>query len=295
MFRTSSLAVALALALSASAAAGADKIKVLIIDGQNNHDWRATTPVIKSFLEDSGRFVVEVSSHLKEGDKPGKVETVPFPPDLGKYAVVLSNYNGKPWPDEFQKSFEERIKSGGLGLVVFHAANNSFTPWTEFNRMIGMGWRGNSFGDNLYLDAAGKQIRVSKGTGRGAGETGMHAFPVIIRDADHPITKGLPREWMHSDDQLVHGLRGPAENVHVLATAYSDPAKRGTGEHELMMWTVDYGKGRIFHTPMGHGVVSVRCVGFATILQRGTEWAATGTATIALPANFPTADKTSLR
>jgi len=286
--------IAVLLTMNALFAAADEKIKVLIIDGQNNHDWRATTPVIKRFLEDSGRFSVDVSSHLKEGDKPGNVkETTPFPPDLARYSVVVSNYNGKPWPEAFQQSFEEHLKTGKIGLVVFHAANNSFSGWGEFNRMIGMGWRGNTFGDNIYVDAAGKQIRVNKGAGRGAGETGMHAFPVVVRDAEHPITRGLPREWMHTADQLVHGLRGPAENIHVLATAFSSPDKRGTGEHELMMWTVEYGKGRVFHTPMGHGVVSVRCVGFATILQRGAEWAATGKVTQSLPANFPTADKTS--
>src|ERR1043166_7193006 len=90
-------------------ATGADdaKIKLLIIDGQNNHNWRAPTPVVKQVLEQSGRFIVDVSSNLKEGDKPGTIkDTVPFPPDLGKYAVVVSNYNGAPWPAEFQKSLE---------------------------------------------------------------------------------------------------------------------------------------------------------------------------------------------
>src|SRR5689334_7364722 len=72
-----------------------NKIKVIIIDGQNNHDWRETTPVVKKTLEDCGRFTVAVSSFLKsDKDKPGSVETVPFPPDLTKYDVVVSNYNG---------------------------------------------------------------------------------------------------------------------------------------------------------------------------------------------------------
>jgi type 1 glutamine amidotransferase len=275
-------------------AADADKIKVLLIDGQNNHKWRETSPVLKQALEKSGRFTVDVSSNLKEGDKPGTIpNTVPFPPDLDKYQVVLSNYNGLPWPTEFQKALDEHIKSGKLGLVVFHAANNAFSGWPEFNQMIGMGWRNNKFGDNIYYNAEGKAVRVPKGEGRGAGETGMHPFRVTVRNAEHPITKGMPMEWMHTADQLVHGLRGPAENVEVLATAYSDKEKRGTGEHELMMWTVSYGKGRVFHTPMGHDVGSVRCLGFLTALMRGCEWAASGQVTLPIPADFPTADKTS--
>jgi type 1 glutamine amidotransferase len=98
---------------------------------------------------------------------------------------------------------------------------------------------------------------------------------------------------MHTADELYHGLRGPAKNVHLLATAYSDKSKGGTGEHEPMMWTVSYGKGRVFHTPMGHDLDGMRCVGFIATVQRGTEWAATGKVTLPLPANFPTAEKTS--
>src|SRR5262249_25588328 len=114
------------------------KIKVILIDGQNNHNWRATTPFLKKALEDTGRFSVDVSSNLKEGDKPGEIkETVPFPPDLSKYEVVLSNYNGAPWPADFQKSLENQLKEGKVALVIVHAANNAFGNWTEYNKMIG--------------------------------------------------------------------------------------------------------------------------------------------------------------
>jgi type 1 glutamine amidotransferase len=54
-----------------------------------------------------------------------------------------------------------------------------------------------------------------------------------------------------------------------------------------MIMTIDYGKGRVFHTPMGHETYSMECVGFLSTLQRGCEWAATGTVTIPLPDDFP--------
>ena len=271
-----------------------EKIRVVIFDGQNNHNWRATTPLLKKELEDSGRFTVDVSSNLKEGDKPGEIkDTVPFPPDLSKYDVLLSNYNGAAWPAEFQKSLEEKLKDGKIALVIVHAANNAFGNWAEYNKMIGMGWRGAGAGDRLTLDADGKEVRVEKGKGPGAGHGAGHAFVVAVRDGEHPITKGMPKEWMHATDELYHGMRGPIQNVHLLATAFSDKSKGGTGEHEPMIWTVMYGKGRVFHTPMGHDVNAMRCVGFVTTLLRGTEWAATGKVTLPLPSNFPTADKAS--
>src|SRR5437588_3899167 len=192
-------------------------------------------------LEDTGRFTVDVSSQLKEGDKPGTVPTVPFPPDLARYDVLLSNYNGAPWPEAFRKGLEERLKDGKIGLVIVHAANHSFGGWAEYNRMIGMGWRDPTFGDRLIVDAEGKEVRVPKGTGPGAGHGPRHPFKVTLRDAEHPVVKGMPKEWMHATDELYHGMRGPAKDVHVIATAFSDKSKGGTGEHEPMIWTVTYG------------------------------------------------------
>ena len=132
--------LAFTLGIATASAAEPEKIRVVIIDGQNNHDWRSTTPILKQALEKSGRFTVDVSSNLKSGDKPGVVkETVPFPPDLDKYQAAISNYNGAAWPAEFQKSLEEHVKDGKVGFVLFHGANNPFSGWAEFNRMIGMG------------------------------------------------------------------------------------------------------------------------------------------------------------
>ena len=107
--------------------------------------------------------------------------------------------------------------------------------------------------------------------------------------------KGLPSEWKHTQDELYDSLRGPAKNIDLLATAYSDPATNGTGEHEPMLLTIPYGKGRVFHTTLGHDVTALQCIGFATTFQRGTEWAATGKVTQKVPPAFPTADRASAR
>jgi hypothetical protein len=269
------------------------KLRVLILDGQNNHDWRATSPLMKSHLEAAGLFEVEVSSNLPAGGRPGTLKTAPFPPRLEKYAVAVLNYNGAAWPKPFNADFEARVREGKLHLVVVHAANNAFSDWKEYNEMIGMGWRGNTFGSRLAFSPDGKPSLVEKGKGPGAGHGAKHPFQIVIRDTEHPVTRGMPTEWMHTADELYHGMRGPIKDVKVLATAFADKKKGGTGEHEPMIWTVAYGKGRVFHTPMGHDVDGMKCVGFQATLQRGTEWAATGKVTIGLPKNFPTRDKTS--
>jgi type 1 glutamine amidotransferase len=314
-----------AAALAAASPARADapkaggKIRVLILDGQNNHDWRATTPVMKKELEASGRFTVDVATApQRPGNPPGlpgrgpdSKDPIPmlekaleqylkaaraywadmdrFHPDLGKYDVVLSNYNGDYWNAAFARDLDDAVRSGKVGLVIVHAANNSFPGWSDYNRMVGMGWYSPGHGPRLYLDDNGKQVLVPKGKGDGPGHRYTGEFDVVVRDGKHPITSGMPREWRHARDELYDNMRGPIDNVHLLATAYS----KGTKAHEPMIWTVAYGKGRVFHTPMGHDVTAMRCVGFLTTLQRGTEWAATGNVTVPIPPNFPTTSKSS--
>lgn len=271
-------------------AGGKDKIRVVLVDGWNNHDWPTTTPFLKKVLEESGRFTVDISTSTKTNKPTHGLPSTSFPPDLAKYDVLLSNYNGPAWPDEMKRQLEERLKAGQIGLSIVHAANNSFGNWNEYLRMVGMGWYGKDKGERLLLDDTGNTVRVPKGQGDGPGHRYTGQFTVTVRDANHPITKGMPAEWKHNNDELYDNMRGPIENIQLLATAYS----KGTKAHEPMIWTVTYGKGRVFHTPMGHDLNGMRCVGFITTLRRGTEWAATGQVTLPVPQNFPTAQNVSI-
>ena len=276
------------LGVSGSARA-AEPLKMLIVDGQNNHDWKAMTPPMKAALEGTGRFKVDVATTPDAKAAKGDWDT--FRPDFSKYDVVLSNYNGQPWPQPVKEALEKYVAGGG-GLVVVHAANNSFPEWAAWNDMIGLGWRDNNFGDRLTMDDAGAVVRTPKGEGPGAGHGPQHSYKIVVRDADHPVTKGMPSSWLHAQDELYHGQRGPAKDMHVLATAYSDKAKGGTGTNEPMIWVIPYGKGRVFTTVMGHvgggETAAIRCVGFQATVARGGEWAATGKVTLVIPDDFPT-------
>lgn len=308
------LAVSLLCSLSATAA---EKLKALIVDGQNNHAvWPKSTVMMKEYLEKTGMFEVDVartkfiSNFQREKDwlplagapeAEGRDKPMPdpdFAPDFTKYNIVVSNfgYGAADWPEGTRKKFEDYMKNGG-GLVVVHAANNSWANWPEFNKMIGLGgWGGRNekSGPYVYYDANGKVIRDN-----GPGGCGTHGpqseFLITMRDKTHPITQGLPDFWMHAKDECYSKLRGPAENMTILATAADTPALQKDGRNEPMLMVLNYEKGRVFHTTLGHDVEAFQCVGFIITFLRGSEWAATGKVTQAIPQDFPSPEKTAAR
>ena len=264
------------------------KIRVLIIDGQNNHDWRRMTPWHKAQLEATGLFTVDVSTTPSGGK-----DWAAWQPEFSKYKVILSNYNGQPWPAPIQKAFTDFVENGG-GVVIIHAANNAFPSWKEYDQMIGLGWRGSDYGNRVTVANDGAVVIHKPKDGPGAGHGAQWEFIVTAREASHPIMKDLPATWKHGQDELYHGQRGPAENMHILATAFSDKAKGGTGENEPMVWWIPFGKGKVVTNLMGHvgpKTDAIQCAGANLITLRACQWVATGNVTLPVPKNFPTPEK----
>jgi len=262
--------------------------KTLIITGQNNHNWQASSPVLKQILENTGMFSAEV---MITPEKGGDMST--FNPDFAKYKLVVLDYNGDNWSEKTNEAFLKYVKNGGA-LVIYHAADNSFPDWKEYNEMIGLGgWGNRNEKDGPYVYYKRDQMVVDTAAGRGGSHGKRREFLVRTRITDHPVTKGLPVRWMHGNDELYSELRGPAKNMQILATAFADTAAGGgTMRDEPMLMTITFEKGRIFHTAMGHadegGGPAMKCVGFIVTLQRGAEWAVTGNVTQPVPFDFPT-------
>ncbi|MEM7559655.1 MAG: family 16 glycoside hydrolase, partial [Planctomycetota bacterium] len=270
-----SLAILLVMiGFSVSCLADEPVMKALVIDGQNNHKWKQTTPLIKSTLESTGRFTVDVATSPAKGGDMSQ-----FKPKFSDYDVVVSNYNGGSWSEETQQAFASYVKSGG-GFVSVHAADNSFPNWLEYNQMIGVGgWGGRNEKSGPYVRWRDGKFARDTQAGRGGSHGRRHAFEVVVRDPSHPITRGIPTSWLQAEDELYAELRGPATNMDVLATAFSDKSTNGTGEHEPILMVISFGKGRVFHTTMGHDANSMSGAAFQITLQRGAEWAATGDVT----------------
>jgi uncharacterized protein len=254
----------------------------MILDGESGgtyHDWKATTPILKSMLDEARRFEVTVVTA-----PPAGADFNAFKPDFTRYRAIVLNYDAPDdrWPASIKASFEAYV-SGGGGVVAVHAANNAFPAWTAYNRMLGVGgWRGRTeqAGPHWYY-RDGKLVSDTA-----PGNAGSHGkripFLVTVRASEHPIMKGLQPTWTHGADELYADLRGPGENMTVLATAYSDPANAGSGRDEPQLIALTFGKGRIFHTTWGHDPVALASPDFKITFPRGTEWAATGRVTAPL-------------
>ena len=262
-------------------------IKVLIVTGQNNHNWEASSVILQKYLNESGMFVADIAVSPKKGENMSN-----FRPDFSAYKTVVLDYNGDSWPETTNAAFLDFVKKGG-GVVVYHAADNAFPKWEEFNEIIGLGgWEGRNEKDGPYVYFKdGKEVR-DDAPGPGGSHGRQHEYVVVVRDSKHPITKGLPASWTHAQDELYDRLRGPALNMTVLATAFSDKSTGGTGRDEPALMVINWGKGRIFHTILGHVGnetvhPAVECASFIVTFLRGTEWTATGKVTQKIPADFP--------
>ena len=260
-------AIALALALAAATVASAqpspppdpNKIQVLIVTGQHVHDWRNTTPILKQILESTGKFEVRINEEFRGAG----------PETLAQYDLVVVNYynRGAPdrWGERANTALEAFVRSG-KGLVLYHLALGAFDGWIEYEKMSGGSWRPNN-----------------------GHHSARHDFTVDIKDTEHPITSGLKPFAMQRDELYANLRWQPEGSFHVLATAYDDHSLYGgkarqpipgAGLHQPILWTTQYGQGRVFVTTLGHGPDEVKQAPFAQTFARGAEWAAKGQVTL---------------
>jgi type 1 glutamine amidotransferase len=220
-------------------------IRVLVLSGANNHDWRATTPVLEQALKESGVFSVTVETNV-----PGLRAS-----SFEGYDVVLSNFNsfglrdpGSVWNHEVRAAFVDFIRSGH-GLVIIHAGSAVFYDWPEFQQIAGATW--------------------GKTTGHGK----MHTNEVHIVAANHPVTAGL--KDFETLDEFWQSAQ-VASGARALAVVTPKMEFGGSGKPEPIVFATEFGAGRGFTLLLGHNSQAMKSQGFKALLRRGTEWAATG-------------------
>jgi len=223
----------------------------LIIDGQNNHDWAATTPVLSEILTKAGHSVTVITTPA-EGAPADAWDA--FSPDFVSFDVVVSNYcdinpEGVPWPTSVIDRLCDWVESGG-GFVAFHAAAAAFPKHDRYWQMIGVGWQ----------DQAGHGER--------------EPYEVQIVETEHPITSGVSPAFDHAMDELWFGLTGPATQGEVTMNTLALAPCPITGKDEPLLWTLTPGQGRTFITVLGHDPEAMSSSGFEHTFIQGCRWAA---------------------
>lgn len=278
------------------------KIKVLLVDGFSNHDWRKNTAILKAILEPTSLFDLDVSTCPPNASAPGYNE---WRPAFKGHDVVIQTCNnidraGPPWTKEVQTDFENYVRDGG-GVYIYHSAQNAFADWPAYNDIIGLGWRPATYGTAISINDDGSLKRYAPGEGRATGHD-SNSDVVVRQLGEHPIHAGMPKAWLTPHLEVYYFARGPAENVTVLSYG-RDPR---SGVNWPVEWTVNYGKGRAYVATFGHvwragrgdndpENEAVRCVGVQTTIIRVLQWLANRPVTWAVPADFPTETKKSLR
>ena len=301
------IAVLLAGTLSGFGKTPPGKIRVLIVDGFSNHDWQQTTLLLRGILEAAGKFTVQVSTAPQE---TGSAAWQAWRPHFAEYDVVIQtcNENGdngllhglkqKPeWPDAVKRDFTEYVRKGG-GVYIFHAAENAFVGWKEYEEMVGLSWRAADYGTAIRISDNGEIVRIPPGEGRGTGH-GQRGDVLVTRLGDDAIHAGMPKAWMSPDMEVYYYARGPAERMKVLAYARDSDPKLGL--LWPVEWTTTYGKGRVYISTYGHvwpGDVKhpgLQDAAVQTIIPRALEWLARRPVTFPVPADFPGANAVSVR
>jgi type 1 glutamine amidotransferase len=282
--------------MSAMSCSAAEKIRVLILDGFSNHDWRQTTSLIRGVLEPSGLFEVTVSTA-----PTNETALAAWHPKFSDCDVVIQTCNdithGPRWPDAVQKDFAEFVRNGG-GVYIFHSAENAFTGWKEYEQMVGLCWRSADYGTAIRVNEDGTLVRIPPGVGSHTSH-GKRSDVLVTRLGEDEIHAGLPRQWLSPDMEVYFYARGPAENVDVLA--YARDSKPGQGMLWPVEWTTTFGKGRVYVSTYGHvwpgetNPPAMRCAAVQTIIPRAVQWLAKKPVTIPVPKDFPGTNSVSVR
>jgi len=292
------LLVPMMVGMTVSAGASEDKIRVLIVDGFSNHDWRQTTSLLRGVLEPTGLFAISVSTAPDRTNDPAWAS---WRPAFKNHDVVIQTCNdinhAAPWPERVRTDFADYVREGG-SVYIFHSAENAFVGWKEYEEMVGLCWRKADYGTALRVSEEGALVRIPPGEGAGTGH-GPRGDVLVHRLGDDPIHAGLPRTWLSPDMEVYYYARGPATHLQVLA--YARDSQPGQGLYWPVEWTTAYGRGRVYVSTYGHvwkGDVQpagMRCAAVQTIIPRALQWLARKPVTIPVPVDFPGTNQTSIR
>jgi type 1 glutamine amidotransferase len=214
---------------------------------------------LQTILENTGLFDVDISGSGT--------------PSFSNYDVVVLHLKKADWTDQAKNDFVSYVNGGG-GVVVLAESALAFGNWTELNKIVGISTSSKAAISNEAFE-----------------------YELVHSKEKSPINEGLNDRWIHAEDYLSFNTSTLLGDTEILATALADTIQGGNGAYLPVVFTVNYGEGKVFHSTLGiaashQNLGPLQCVGFITTLQRGAEWAATGVVSQEAPIDFPNSAST---
>ncbi len=220
----------------------AARTRILLLTGIDypGHLWRQTAPVLAESIRQDPRMEVFTV------EDPGFLDSTA----VTNYRVIVLHFQNweRPGPGErARENLRQFVEAGGGVVLVHFACGAWYGEWPEFANIAGRVWAG-----------PGPNVRQHDPLG---------TFKVEISKPDHPIMRGL--QPFETQDELYTCLTGDPP-ILVLAEAKS----KVDGKNYPMAFVSNYGKGRTFHSSLGHDAKALAVPQVRELFKRGTAWVA---------------------
>jgi type 1 glutamine amidotransferase len=203
--------------------------------GWDGHEPKKSVEIFKPWLESEGASV----------DAVDNLDLYADPEYMNGIDMVIQIFTMATITEEQERGLLEAVR-GGAGLAGWHGGLcDAFRQNVEYQFMTGGQWV--------------------------AHPGGVIDYTVEVTDRDDPVTRGLGKFRMHSEQYYMH----VDPNVKVLATTAfnADHAFWIDGCTMPVVWKKMYGKGRVFYTSLGHVMADFDVPEAMEILKRGFKWA----------------------
>ena len=224
---------------AADATVDAEKpVRVLIVTGVDypGHPWRTQALELHKALGATPLIDVRLVDDVE-------VLGTDLIFDYDVLMMNFKNYDPLKREEAAKKNLVRFINEGG-GLMYFHFTGGAFENWPEFVNVSGRVWNPSFRAHDPYQE-----------------------FTVQITRKDHPIMKGI--NDFKITDELYTCLDGKRE-IEVLAESKSSV----DGKMYPMAFVFTEGKGRGFHTVLGHDGKAFESPELTPLLQNAAIWCA---------------------
>lgn len=215
-------------------------IRALMVTGGCCHDYEQQKKILSEGI--SARANVQWTIVHEGKDRKDKISVYAKPDWAAGYDVVVHNeccgaIEDVPYVESIAKPHFE-----GVPAVMLHCSTHSYRAAKTDE------WR-KAVGQSSYSHEKARDLKIK------------------VVSETHPVMKGFPDGWLDPVDELYKNEK-LWPGLVPLATSYGEETKR---DH-VVVWTNEFGKGKIFGTTLGHSNKTMQEPVYLDLVARGLLW-----------------------